>query len=204
MLGNNQNNQQEQNMPETEQKKPAKIGPWKPIFVVIVVVLAAASAVTAIMISRDTKSPVSNSPGNQMSSEPSLSFSPSSQTIKAGETLTLAVWADSVDQVVNAVQSNITYPADKFELVDVIDDGSAYEIKAETTRDSGSIAIARGHVGTLTGPQLVVKLTLKALVDTGTAKISFTDGTALVSSESNQNIVSQMGSGSYSFEKAGQ
>jgi len=51
--------------------------------------------------------------------------------------------------------------------------------------------LARGVIGTLTGDQLVAKVTFKVNI-AGTANLSFVNGTSLISSSTNQNIIGSL------------
>lgn len=182
--------------------RPSNNGFFKsPAHLLLLVIVLTGLIVAAILIfnRNDSKSnqPTTN---NQTESGPSLSFSPANQSVKTGETLTLAIWEDSGDVEINAVQAKISYPTDKFEFVGISTTNSAFEVEAQSSDTDGEIVIARGHVGKLTGRQLVVTIELKAKEIAGAANISFAEGTHLLNATDNQDVLSSKQTGVYTVE----
>jgi hypothetical protein len=126
-----------------------------------------------------------------------LYLNPSSQKVGSGQTLTLEVWMDAKSQPVNAVQANLTYPVDKFDFAGIDTNGSAFEVEAQSSGGSGEVKIARGHVGALTGSQLVARVNLIAKSGKGNGNINFTGGSAIVRSTDNINVLSSTSGGHY-------
>ena len=60
-----------------------------------------------------------------------LSTDPAEAATQSGEVKTLSIWVDTGGQQVSAVQTNLTYPTDQYEFVDIDNTGSAFEIQAE-------------------------------------------------------------------------
>ena len=187
----------------TKQPKSAKSGFFRsPLhLLVLVMVIASLFALTLVIYDRKNN-PTDNQAANgtQARSGPSLSFSPAKQNVKAGESLTLSVWEDSGDTEVNAVQAKISFPTDKFEFVSTKAEASPFEIEAESSNNDGVVTIARGHVGTLTGRQLVATVELKAKDSAGTAEIKFVDGSHLLNATDNQDILKTKQEGAYTVE----
>lgn len=122
----------------------------------------------------------------------SLYVNPSSQKVSQGDTVTLEVWVDAKNQPVNAVQANLTYPTNKFKFKNIDPNGSAFEIEAQATEKKGVIKIGRGHIGEVKGTQLVAKVNLTALSNTGSAAVHFTDGSAVVRATDNTDVLGSM------------
>src|SRR3990170_3504831 len=76
----------------------------------------------------------------------SLYLSPGSTNVYGGSTFSVSVRANTGGAKVNAVQANLTYPADKLDFLGVGTDGTSFEITAEGSGGSGSIRIGRGTV----------------------------------------------------------
>ncbi len=123
-----------------------------------------------------------------------LSLSPSSGNLKSGSTVTVTVRENSGTTAVNAVQANINYPTDKFTFVSADYSASAFSVEAQNTSDNGLIKIARGATTPISGNQIVGVITF-TLSGTGRAALSFASGTALVSSSTNQNLVTSLPAG---------
>lgn len=104
-----------------------------------------------------------------------LSTEPVETKAKAGEVTTLSVWVDTGGQKVSTVEAYLTYPADKFELVNIDSSESAFEIEAEQTGADGKISITRGQIGGVDGKVLLAKVNLKAKTNDGQGALSFTN-----------------------------
>jgi hypothetical protein len=123
-----------------------------------------------------------------------MTLSAPSTSLTTGQTVTLEVRENSGTAPVNAVQANVTYPADKVELDSIDSSASAFDIKADERNVGSTVFVARGKSGAvLTGNQSVTKLKFKATA-AGTAKISFADGTTIVRSDDNTALPVTMGS----------
>lgn len=131
---------------------------------------------------------------------PTIYLNPASQTVGPSGTVTLEVRENSGTTGVNAVQANFTYPTSQFTFVSVDASTSAFTTAAEGTGGAGQVKIARGLTGSVTGDQLIAKVTFQATATSGTANMAFTTGTALVSSGTNQDILGSLaatGGGTY-------
>lgn len=125
------------------------------------------------------------------SSSQNLSMTASNQNPQTGEVVRISIWEDSGDQAVNAVQANLNYSTDKFDFVSTDVTKSAFEIQAQNTVKNGKVIIARGHKGNLSGRQLVAVIKLKAKDSPGSASLSFSGDSHLVSSLTNEDILKQ-------------
>lgn len=156
--------------------------------------------------SRAAENAVTNAPA-----APAVYLSPTSQAIATNETFTVSVKENSGTTGVNATQVTLSYPVALLDYVPTLAEvntdnpngisfsGSAFSTAAEAkvNTTTGAITIARGTGGgtSVTGDQLVAKLTFKAKTTGGTANLTLSTTTALVSSSSNANILPTSGSG---------
>ena len=110
----------------------------------------------------------------------SLSLSPASTSAVIGSSFNIGIYVNTGGNNVNAVQANLTYPANQLDFVS-ISSSAAFGVDAQSTGGGGSVTIARGNIQPVSGNQLVATVRFKAKVSTGTATISFRDGTSVVS-----------------------
>lgn len=125
----------------------------------------------------------------------SIYLSPASATIAKDSyfSVSVRVNADTVD----AVQANLSYPADKIDFTGLSYGGTGFEIQAEGSGGGGSIRIGRGSITAKSGDVLVATISFRAKVDSGSATVSFTSGTEGIKGGS---VVANAGSGgTYSF-----
>jgi hypothetical protein len=118
---------------------------------------------------------------------PAVYIKPASGTHAAGSTFKVEIRENSGSSPVNAVQANFSYP-ESLSYVSADASGSPFTIPAQTNGGAGTVTLARGVIGSLSGDHLVARVTFKAGL-TGTAKLSFSTGTALVSASDNQNLI---------------
>jgi hypothetical protein len=124
-------------------------------------------------------------------SKVTLSLSPQSGIATVGKILTVEIWVDSSDTPLNAVQINLSYPADKLQYVSIDGAGSAFEIPAGASGGDGRVTISRGHMGSVTKRQLVAKVNFKPLTAVGSAKVDFVNGTSAISATTNSSVLGQ-------------
>jgi len=139
--------------------------------------------------------------GGTKSATPQLFLSSGKASLAAGQTFTVQVRENSGTTSVNAVQANLTYPADKLELVNIDDTNSAFAVKASGSGSNGSLQIARGTTTPVTGNQLVASITFSAKPVRGSASITFQSTSALIESTTNTNILSTVAGATYQFSK---
>lgn len=121
--------------------------------------------------------------------ESQMSLSPSSSNVRPGDTVTVRVDENSGTRAVNGVEADISYPADKFDVVSIDSAASAFDIKARETSSQGRVSVIRGKLGeTLTGSHEVTKIVLKAKAS-GSANITVDGTSMLVASDNNTNIL---------------
>lgn len=103
----------------------------------------------------------------------SLTLSPGTETVKEGATFSVTVWVDTAGQSVNAVTSVLEYPTDLLDFQSVDNEGSAFEIVANTNAANGEITIERGQLGGVVGRHKLATVNFVAKVPTGEAKVTF-------------------------------
>jgi hypothetical protein len=131
-----------------------------------------------------------------------LYLQPANLTVAQGTSFNTAIRLDTGGASVNAVQANLSYPADKLEYVAVSYAGSSFPQKAEESISTGSIRLARfvDPGGSASGDLLFATVTFKARVSSGSAAVIFADGSAVTSSSGDgSNILSSTSPGTYHF-----
>jgi hypothetical protein len=167
----------------------------------------AAVAVAGILVVSITRAAKPAGSGNHgggsgKTASSQLYLSPAKSSVSAGQTFTVQVHANSGTQSVNAVQADLSYPADKLSFVSLDDSTSAFTIKAIGDGSTpGTVHIARGNTTALTGDQLVATVTFTAKPAKGAATVSFLPSSALVTSDSHANIATTTSGGTYSIAK---
>jgi len=131
----------------------------------------------------------------------SLYLSPSSGSVIGGSTITLGIRENSGSTEVNAVQANLSYPANLFDVT-AVNSSSAFNIVAENSYGNGSIKIGRGALPAVKGDQLVASVTFTAKTTSGTARVSFVSGSEVDSASNNTNILSSKSGGNYTLVAA--
>lgn len=129
-----------------------------------------------------------------------LYLSPGSATVKAGSTLAVYIRVNSGSEPVNAVQANLTYPADRLEFKSISSAGSAFDISAEASGGGGSVRIARGSVNPVTGDKLVATVYFRVLASSGSGSIMFAGGSDVIRSTDNVSILAGKTGGTYYFQ----
>ncbi len=123
---------------------------------------------------------------------PVIYLSPDTKTIAQSAEFLVEVRADSGSAMVNAVQANISYPADLVEFVGISATGSAFTTEAPSSGSNGNITIARGVIQAVSGDQLVATIKFKSKAVNGAAKLAFTADTALLDSTTNIDILGSL------------
>jgi hypothetical protein len=119
----------------------------------------------------------------------SLSMSANTSNLANGGTLNLAIYENSGDESVNAVEAKITYPTQKFDFLSV-NNSDAFSVVAQNTDTSGQLDIVRGALSPVKGTQLVVTLNLKAKKGMSGVAVDFSSGSLVLASATSTNILS--------------
>ncbi len=111
----------------------------------------------------------------------------------------------ATDTFVNATQINLSYPAESFDVMSISASGSAFPIGVQAKATAGSLAISRGILGDgVTGENLAVTVNFKVKpAAVGNAPIKLVEGSALVRSSDQQNILIGSPSATYTILSAG-
>lgn len=128
-----------------------------------------------------------------------LYFAPSSKEAPSGTVLSVAIRVDTGGDSVNAVQANLVFPADKLEVVLMSMEGSAFDVQAENVSGAGFVRLARGVITPVTGDKMVGIVVFRARATSGEALVSFADGSAVVRSTDNKDILTDKPAGRYTF-----
>ena len=129
-----------------------------------------------------------------------LSVSPATAIVANGSAFSVQVYEDSGTATVNAVQANLTYPANSLTLTSISTTGTSFPLEAQSSGSGGTITMARainGGTSPVTGKQLVATLNFTSSMTTGSATVDFTTGSAVVSSVDNTALVLTTQSGTY-------
>lgn len=103
----------------------------------------------------------------------------------SGGAFTVDVYEDSGSEMVNAVQTNIMYPASlKVSTVSTV--GSVFDIEAEQENSNGMVKIARGTVSPVSGSQKVATITFSGTGSPSEIKVS--EDSAIIRSSDSKNI----------------
>lgn len=100
-------------------------------------------------------------PFRVFAASPNITLAPSATSVTAGDTVTVTISEDSGTEPVNAVQANLSYPANLLQYVST-GDNAKFDIDAQTSVSGGTVQIARGTLTPVTGAQAVATLTFKA------------------------------------------
>lgn len=130
-------------------------------------------------------------------------FNPTSGSYSQGSTLKVSVGLNTAGVAINAVQANISYPADKLQFVTVSTGGSALAIIAEKTGGGGLVKIAGGTQSPgFTGSKLLATVYFKVLTSSGSATIITTGDSAALKDADNQNALTGSTSATYTLSAA--
>lgn len=129
-----------------------------------------------------------------------LSLSPSSSTLRVGETLSLAVKLNTNGQAVNAVEAVVSYPSDRFEFVNVDSTGSAFTIEAPVSTSSGLITIPRGTTGSVNSSDaLVATVNLRATTTGRKIQVRLLETSQVLRTSDSLNILERRTNGQYTI-----
>src|SRR5436190_19860650 len=99
-----------------------------------------------------------------------LYLSPTASAVRLNSNFKVDLRVDTAGQQTNAVQTSLTYPADKLSVTSVTP-ASNYNLEVENSYGGGLIKISQAVVPTtVSGDQLVATINFKALAVTGIAQ----------------------------------
>ncbi len=117
-----------------------------------------------------------------------LTLDPASGSYAKEASFTVTVHETSTEQV-NAVQADLTYDQTKLQFVSVDMSTSAFDLNVPNSNGNGSVKISAAKSGSsLSGDQIVGKVTFKALVGSGSTSINFANSSAIVGESPIQDV----------------
>ncbi len=119
----------------------------------------------------------------------SLYMVPASGSYNVGSQVAVQVMVNTGGDPTNAVQADFSYPTSRLQFVSIDGTGSAYDIDASSTGGNGTVSIARGKIGQVSGAALVATVHFTVQGTAGSAALSFLGSSAVVRSTDNANIL---------------
>lgn len=127
-------------------------------------------------------------PGTASAAGRSVSATPVDGRVAVGDTVTVVLRQDSGRAPVNAVQAELSYPAERLQLLTIDVTRTSYDVAAPSSGGGGRVSLVRGSRTPLTGAARLAVLTFKAL-RTGTAEVAVLGGTRVLSSTTHEDVV---------------
>lgn len=127
-----------------------------------------------------------------------LSLVPATGRFKVGETFPVTIVIDGTDAV-NAVQTDISFPAEILTVASTDFNMSPFPIQAELTLGAGSIRAVRGAITPVSGPHVFGVIRF-AVVAVGTAAVRFLDTSLALRASDTQNVLSAKNNASFITE----
>ena len=128
---------------------------------------------------------------------PTLYIDPPTGSYELGDTVQIAIRADSQTTEVNVVQANITYPTNRLTFQSINRTGSPFTNAIQETGGSGQVSIGVGILGGSTsGDNLVATVTFTA-TGVGTAALDFVNTSGIADYATSTNICQAMVGASY-------
>lgn len=188
---------QDQNQPiQTPVNKPkAKTKTFVGLIVLVLLVVgASAFAWTRINNSSttSTESEIANEQGGELPANASMSIEVDEELARVGEIIEFKVYVDSGEIEVNAVGLEATYPKADMEVVDVVYEGSKFDIQAPSKEaGDGEINLERGATKPTKGKSLVATLRMRPTTPGTTADILISKKSSLLAQANAQNILGE-------------
>jgi len=134
----------------------------------------------------------------------SLYLSPSSGSYTVGGLLSVSIFVSSTDQAMNAASAVISFPQDKLEIVSLSKSSSIITLwvqepsfsNTEGRVEFAGIVLNPGFTGS-SGKILTINFRTKT---TGSALLTFSEGSVLANDGKGTNILSAMGGGTYEIQ----
>jgi hypothetical protein len=130
----------------------------------------------------------------------SLTLSPTTKTVRVGQTIDITIKVDSRTTPINAVQANLSFPGNKFACSGITVNDPSWPVTAEKTCSDGLVKIAVGSFTPRTGSVVVATVKLKATA-TGQAAVTFADGTDVIDSVNNKSVLTSAGRAVYTIKR---
>jgi hypothetical protein len=183
---------QDQN-PVSSTTKP-KNNSKKPILIAIALIILALIGIGVWKISdKNTSEPQTSTTTEEVlpptEGTATMGVSTSAPQVTVGEVATFKVYVNPGETEVNAVGVRASFPTDNFELADINYEGSGFDIQAKEEVKNGVVTLDLGATKNLKGEQFVATITLKALKPSTDSGLTLNDGSILIQSSNNKNIL---------------
>jgi hypothetical protein len=182
---------QDQN-PVSSTTKP-KNNSKKPMVIAIALIILALIGIGVWKISdKNTSEPQTSTTTEEVlpvEGTATMGVSTNKPQVTVGEVATFKVYANPGETEVNAVGVRASFPTDSFELADINYEGSGFDIQAKEEIKNGAITLDRGATKNVKGEQLVATITLKALKPAVDSGLTLNEGSILIQSSNNKNIL---------------
>ncbi len=116
-----------------------------------------------------------------------ISLSPSSTTVQTGGTFEVSVFVNSGSEAVNAAQVNLSYDASKLQLSNLNTTSDSFNIDTTPDLSNGSIKMGSGVISPVSGNQLFMKATFKALAS-GSATVQVANGSVITRASDSSDV----------------
>lgn len=133
----------------------------------------------------------------------SFYLTPATGTYKVGDTITAAVYAESINQAMNAVSGTISIPSDMFDILGVSSSGSVVNFWVQEPVRQGAGAAFEGVVlnpGYTGSAGKIATITMRAK-KAGTGSLSFVSASILANDGKGTNLLSGTRGGSYTVQE---
>lgn len=114
-----------------------------------------------------------------------LLVSPPTLSVNNGQTFTSEIRLDTKGLMVNGVETTVTYPSTRLEVVSVTN-GTSFDVEAEKTLSSGVIKLAYGATIPKVGTHTIATVTFRAITS-GTANVALSNS-VIVESNFNNDV----------------
>lgn len=136
-----------------------------------------------------------------------LSLSPSTQSVKNGDTFNVAVRVNSQSELINNVGIKLNYPSNLADFVSATSAGSPFTLVPNPASASGGVVTIDQSIGAgasaVNGDQLVTTLTFRAKLDaTGSSNLTFGLGSAVYRSSDGADVFKDSVGAAVAFEGA--
>lgn len=121
----------------------------------------------------------------------SMSALPANQTAQVGNNITVTIQEDSINDVVNAIQADLTYDQTKLEFVSVNVSAPFDAMVTQKTGGNGVVHIAAATSSAVSGSHTLATVTFKVTAN-GSAAINFANTSAIIRQSDISNVLGIM------------
>ncbi len=128
-------------------------------------------------------------------------MAPATPEVSDGSVFTLEILIDTQDQSINAAQANIIYDNNSLEFVGIDSTNGVLDMKLIEKEEDGQIEIVHGTAQSFGGEGLLARISFRAKAGSGSSVVSFSNGTGMASSDTNEDILQQSFGATISLSK---